>query len=306
MTDTIPEVLSKINERWENLTIADDFVFCKAMLNADLCREVLEAVLGVAIERIDYIGRQEDLDASPAGKGIRLDVYVRDGAGTVYNVEMQSTDTRELPQRSRYYHALMSLDQLGKGLPYRSLKDSYVIFVCGFDPFKCGRRVYSFENTCQDVEGLRLDDGCKTIFLSATAPRQEQAGDRLNEFLDYVATGKVSGGLSARLAEEVAEVLDNQKWRLEFMMLQVRDQLNFDRGVLQGREEGLEQGRAEGLAEGREQGKAEGLSVGREQGEERLSRLIAALAADGRTDDVARAATDRQLREELYRNYDIA
>lgn len=38
MTDTIPEVLSKINERWENLTIADDFVFCKAMLNADLCR----------------------------------------------------------------------------------------------------------------------------------------------------------------------------------------------------------------------------------------------------------------------------
>lgn len=82
MTDTIPEVLSKINERWENLTIADDFVFCKAMLNADLCREVLEAVLGVAIERIDYIGRQEDLDASPAGKGIRLDVYVRDGAGT--------------------------------------------------------------------------------------------------------------------------------------------------------------------------------------------------------------------------------
>lgn len=78
------------------------------------------------------------------------------------------------------------------------------------------------------------------------------------------------------------------------MMLQVRDQLNFDRGVLQGREEGLEQGRAEGLAEGRE------------QGEERLSRLIAALAADGRTDDVARAATDRQLREELYRNYGIA
>ena len=26
MTDTIPEVLSKINERWENLTIADDFI----------------------------------------------------------------------------------------------------------------------------------------------------------------------------------------------------------------------------------------------------------------------------------------
>ena len=37
-----------------------------------------------------------------------------------------------------------------------------------------------------------------------------------------------------------------------------------------------------------------------------LSAPSAALAADGRTDDVARAATDRQLREELYRNYGIA
>ncbi len=294
MTDDAVRIVSEIDKRWEKLTIANDFVFCKTMLNADLCRDVLEAILGVPIDHVEHISRQEQIDASPDAKGIRLDVYVRDEEGTVYNVEMQATDTFELPQRSRYYHALMALDQLGKGRPYKDLKNSYVIFICSFDPFDLGRRVYCFENRCQGAEHLTLGDGTRTLFLSATAPKQEQGSNRLDEFLDYVARGEVSGELSARLAAEVASVLDNQKWRLEFMMLEVRDQLNYDRGVLVGRREGL--------AEGLEQGKAEGLT----QGESRFALLLKALLADGRGDDVERIATDPALRSELYRSYGIA
>ena len=78
------------------------------------------------------------------------------------------------------------------------------------------------------------------------------------------------------------------------MMLEVRDQLNYDRGVLVGRREGL--------AEGLEQGKAEGLT----QGESRFALLLKALLADGRGDDVERIATDPALRSELYRSYGIA
>ena len=101
MTDDAVRIVSEIDKRWEKLTIANDFVFCKTMLNADLCRDVLEAILGVPIDHVEHISRQEQIDASPDAKGIRLDVYVRDEEGTVYNVEMQATDTFELPQRSR-------------------------------------------------------------------------------------------------------------------------------------------------------------------------------------------------------------
>lgn len=311
-------IIHAVEQRWEQLTIANDFVFCKTMLNADLCREVLEAILGVPIARVEYAGRQEQLDASPEGKSVRLDVYVRDEAGTVYNVEMQSTDTRELPPRSRYYHAMMALDQLQHGDPYRSLKESYVIFICGFDPFKLGRRVYYFENTCHDVPQLTLNDGTKTIFLATSVPRgQGEEGDRLNELLDYVASGTVSGSLSARLAQEVAQVLDNQKWRMEFMLLEVRDQMNFDRGVLYGRAEGLaegvaqgrEQGLAEGVAQGREQGLNEGIARGREaglaQGEERFARLVATLIENKREHDIPQASRDDRYRGALYREYGI-
>ena len=298
--------MSIANERWETLTIADDFVFCKAMLNAELCKEVLEAILGVPIERVEYVRRQEQLDTAPDAKSVRLDVVVKDGKGTVYNVEMQSVNTHELPQRSRYYHAMIALDQLQQGDPYKALGNAYVIFICNFDLFKRGQRVYWFENTCQGMNDLALNDGAKTIFLAANAPKGDKGNDRLNELLDYISSGKVTGDLSTKLATEVANVLDNQKWRLEYMWLEVRDQLNFDRGEQIGLEKGMARGLAEGLEKGMAQGMAEGLEKGLAEGESKFAGLISALVADNRLDDVQRVATDLELRQELYRHYGLA
>lgn len=304
---------NEAEQRWQTLTIANDFVFCKTMLNAELCKEVLEAILGVPIDRVEYIGRQEVLDATPEGKGVRLDVYVRDNRGTVYDVEMQLVNTGELPQRARYYQALMSLDQIKRGGRYRDLKDSYVIFICGFDPFGRGLRTYTFENTCQQDTGLLAGDGAKTMFLVASGLGAITGDDSLGELLNYIANGTVSGELSTQLAGAVAEVLNNEKWKVEFVKLEVRDRLNFDcgkaEGLEQGRNEGLERGRSEGLeqgrAEGLEQGRNEGLEQGRAEGERRLVELITRLNQAGRTDEVPRALEDEGCREGLYRELGI-
>jgi hypothetical protein len=87
----------------------------------------------------------------------------------------------------------------------------------------------------------------------------------------------VTGELSGRLDAEVASVLDSKKWRLEYMNLQVRDMLNYDRGV--------------------EHGEAEG--------EKRLASLMAALLRDGRNDEALRATSDEELRKRLYAEYGI-
>lgn len=332
MDETMKRV-QDIDAGWERLTIANDFVFCKAMLNSDLCKEVLEAILQVSIERIEYVGRQETLDTDAQNKGVRLDVYVRDGAGTVYNVEMQSSDTYELPQRARYYQALMDLDQIGRGESYGKLKDTYVIFICDFDPFKDGRRVYLFENTCQGDPARKLGDGARTVFLAATAPRESGAPDCLNELLDYVASGAVSGGLSERLDAEVARVLDNKKWRLEYMIQQVREQLSFERGEASGMEKGEAIGLARGELIGREKGEAIGLArgelIGREKGEaiglakgeamgrekgleegaallqKRFASLAVALRETGRDGELMGAVADSNTLEALCAEFGI-
>ena len=58
------------------------------------------------IDHIEYPELQKSIDLDYDAKGVRLDVYVKDGNNTVYNIEMQAIDTKELPKRSRYYQSM--------------------------------------------------------------------------------------------------------------------------------------------------------------------------------------------------------
>lgn len=69
------------------------------------------------------------------GKGVRLDVYAADDEKTVYDIEMQATSNKNLPKRSRYYQGMIDLNLIKKGEDYKTLRKSYIIFICIFDPF---------------------------------------------------------------------------------------------------------------------------------------------------------------------------
>ena len=77
------------------------------MQDPEICREVLRRILPqLNIERIEYPELQKEIREDIDARSVRLDVYVRDNKETVYNIEMQAVDTKELPKRSRYYGRL--------------------------------------------------------------------------------------------------------------------------------------------------------------------------------------------------------
>ena len=49
-----------------------------------------------------------------------------------------------------------------------------------------------------------------------------------------------------------------------------------------------------------------GKAAGEEKGEQKLANLVNVLIADGKTDEVARAASDKDYRDSLYKKYAIA
>ncbi|MCR4713758.1 MAG: PD-(D/E)XK nuclease family transposase [Treponemataceae bacterium] len=57
---------------------------------------------------IDHINMntQEVISIDWRSKGIRLDVFARNSA-QVFDIEIQTTDTGELPERARYYQSAM-------------------------------------------------------------------------------------------------------------------------------------------------------------------------------------------------------
>ena len=93
----------------EELTLADNFMFCHTMKNEELCKELLEKLLHIKIERIVYPELEKELTAYYESKSVRLDVYVKD-SNKVYDIEMQNQPTNFLPLRTRYYQSMIDVD----------------------------------------------------------------------------------------------------------------------------------------------------------------------------------------------------
>lgn len=123
------------------LPLHNDFMFSQVMRSEEICKLFLEELLGVAIQRIEFIDRQKELSDSYEYHGIRLDVYLKDEKGTVFNVEIQAERRHELPKRVRFYQSGIDRSELSKGADYAVLSESYIIFICDFDYFHIGKAV---------------------------------------------------------------------------------------------------------------------------------------------------------------------
>ena len=73
----------------KELNLEDDFLFAKVISDKEICKELLEKILEIEIEKVEMLEEQKTIDLLIESKGIRLDVYVKDGNNTIYNVEMQ-------------------------------------------------------------------------------------------------------------------------------------------------------------------------------------------------------------------------
>ena len=73
---------------FEELTISDDFMFCKVMEHESICKEFLEMLFTAKIENITYLSSQNIITGNSAAKSVRLDVLVKDMAGKAYDIEM--------------------------------------------------------------------------------------------------------------------------------------------------------------------------------------------------------------------------
>ena len=138
------------NKTLKELTIKNNFMFGAVMCDEDNCKEFLEMVLQIPIERVE-VSKEKSIVYHPEYKGVRLDVYAKDEHNTHYNVEMQSIRKKALGKRARYYHSQLDMELIRSGEDYTELPDTYVIFICDFDPFGERKYCYTFASQCLEV-----------------------------------------------------------------------------------------------------------------------------------------------------------
>ena len=96
-------------------------------------------------------------------------------------------DTKELPQKARYYQSVCDSVTLSKEDFYTSLREQYVIFLCPMDIFGHRYPVYHFENRALENPEITLNDLSYKNFYIFT--RYEEFKDPIiKTYMKYFAT----------------------------------------------------------------------------------------------------------------------
>lgn len=186
---------------------------------------------------------------------------MKDSQGNAYDIEMQRGKSDHLAKRSRYYHSQMDSYQIQKGAKYAELKKNIVIFVCTFDYVGAGKSVYTFQNRCNELPEVVLEDEVTTVFINLAGERQG-LDENLVSLLNFMEKNEVTDEYTHTIAQKVQAIRGDDEWREEYMTLEMK----FDEIREQGREEGIKEGRREGKKEGIEEGRREGKKEGIEEG----------------------------------------
>ena len=79
---------------FDELTIMDDYMFAQVMRNKKYLCPLLENILGMKIVDLKFVEPQKTEKEGYESKGVRLDIYVESEDGTIYDVEVQTTDKK--------------------------------------------------------------------------------------------------------------------------------------------------------------------------------------------------------------------
>ena len=246
---------------FEKLDICDSFMFTRVMTShPELLQELLSRILGEPISRIEFPESEKTIKLAPNSHGIRMDVYLDDEDGTIYDVEMEKPGKAHwkdlLPKRSRYYQSAIDISSLREGKSYRDLRKSFVIFICLKDPFDLSLGVYTFRNTCQEETGLKLSDETTKVFVNTSGTKGAISPDLRNVF-EYMNKGVIRDSYTESLDAAVVSARDDLDWRNDYMSIYFA----MMDAEMEGREKGYDEGHELGLEQGLEQGRAQGKAI---------------------------------------------
>lgn len=257
---------------WSELEFSDNYLFCKIMQNDELCRELLEILLHLKINKLIRNQEEKNIEPSYESRGIRLDVYVEDKTRN-FDIEIQTCNYTNLPLRTRYYQGAMDVSKIKHRDNFDALKETYILFICKGDPFKENLPVYTIQNVVKENPAVCYNDKTNRVFYNASA-YQVTNDEELKGFLEFIHTKRATTSFSKKLESNVAKAKQKTDWESEYMFFQnVLEECKYQ-ARREGHEEGLAEGRSEGRSEGRAEGLVEGHSKGHAEGKFETLKMI--------------------------------
>ena len=238
-----------VKKTLQELTFKDNFMFAAVMMDKENAKGVIELALGIEVDHIE-VSYEKSIVYNPEYKGIRLDVFAKDADNTCYCVEMQVAN-KKIKKRARYYHSQIDMDLLIAGCEYENLPDSYVIFICDYDPIGLKKYKYAICQKLAEDNNYAYEDGIHTVFLSTVGQNEDEVSKELVSFLNYVSAGNVSRECEdtfvSRLQKSVEKIKYDREMGRRYMLFEEMMRDEFKAGKQEGLQEGELKGRLQSI-----------------------------------------------------------
>ena len=255
--------------------LSDFALFLSVMKNKAAYENMLRIIVDEPDLRLAEVKAEQVVLNQSGKRAIRLDAWARDVRNRQFNTEMQNDSKSDnLQKRSRFYQGLLDTPILksGKKTKYRHLPSTIIIFITQEDIFS--RDLYTFTEQCEEIAGLHLDDGTKKIFLNMTSRRGRPD---LVSLLQYMK--------NTTLDNPEILVKDKRIRELDRIVREVKQSEEWEAVKMNILEIGIEKGKNEGI--------------------DRVNHLIRLLAERNRTEDIIKAAGDKEYQKKLFEEFGI-
>lgn len=272
------------------ISLKHDYCFKHLLLNEKIRRYFISDSLDIPLKEIrsvrlanTYLWKQYRKQK----QGI-LDLLVELNDTSRVNIELQIDLLKYWDKRSLFYMSKLFTEGLLSGQEYDKLKRCICISILGFDRDEDPRynRIYRL----RDETGQEFTDLFEIHIIELSKPLN--GTDRMDEWIQLFNS-------------ETEEELDmlQAKTKNEGILEAIRELKIMQMGkVIRAiHDDRLKQRRDRYAREAYV--RDEGIRQGIEQGEDRLNRLILCLIANGRQEDLEKAAQDKTYREQLYEEF---
>lgn len=219
--------------------LSDFALFLSVMSNPEAYKNTLSVIMDEPEIELLEVKVEQVLLNKQGKKAIRLDAWAKSRDDRQFNMEMQNDSSSDsIPKRSRYYQSMLDTPILksGRATRYRELSSTVIIFITQEDIFGRDLAKYTFSEQCEEICGLKLEDGTQKIFLNMSS---RNGSDELVSLLQYMKNTSldnpeiiVKDKRLLRLDEIVNEVKSSEEWEDFKMNI-------YSMGIEQGVEQGI-------------------------------------------------------------------
>lgn len=175
------EKKKEYDEKIKEYCLFDD-IFMTTLFseNKPATEYLLKTILGKKDLIVKKIEVQKSL-VSMRGRSVRLDVFAEDSKGSVYNIEVQRNDSGAIEERARFNSGLMDGFLLNSSDNWKSLPESYVIFITENDYLGEGLPIYNVERFITQ-SNKRFADREHIIYVNGQYRGRDKIGKLMHDF----------------------------------------------------------------------------------------------------------------------------